>query len=255
VTLGAAITAFLVWDPALLPHDYGVSASWILRAVSPNGWELWRWFPSWVNVSARPVAVNLAWLVIVASLAAFLLRDAWLRVLPERRSAPFQPAWAASTASVLALLILALMVATSPITDRYQGAEISPGLQAWTIVARPEVAWPEAGGVWASPGPRRNVVFTTADPIVRASVMARTLVRANVSLAVGAWRATDSLSPGAPLAASIAPGSGHAWRGRRAYRGWVMADDGIPPARAEGGEDWRNLGAFMQVVRRPDDDP
>ncbi len=255
VTLGVAITTFLAWDPSLLPHDYGVRASWLLRAVSPNGWELWRWFPSWVNVPARPWGVNAAWLVLAAGLAAVLVKDARFRVPPEQRSAPFRPAWAASTVTVLVLLIVALAVAASPITDRYQGVEISPGLQAWTVLARPESAWPEAGGLWARPGPRRDVVFTTAAPLPQADVMARSLVEAEVDLAVGAWRAREKLIPGAPMAATIAPGAGRPWRGRRAYRGWVMASDGIPPAVSEGGEDWRELGVFVRLARRDDDQP
>lgn len=251
VTLGVAITSFLAWDPTLLPHDYGVRASWMLRAVSPNGWELWRWFPSWVNVPARPWGVNVVWLVIVAGLAGILLWDARFRLLPERRSAPFRPAWAAATLTVVALLFAALIVSRSPITDRYQGVEISPGLQAWTVLARPEVSWPEAGGVWSRPGPRRDVVFTTATPMLRADLLARSLVETRIDLALGAWRGRTTLLPGAPLVATIAPGPGRAWRGRRAYRGWIMATDGVPPALSEG-EDWRQLGVFVSLKRRPD---
>jgi len=255
VTMGVAITAFLAWDPTMLPHDYGVGASWMLRSVSPNGWELWRWFPSWVNVPARPWGINVVWILIAGGLAAILLRDARFRLLPEQRSAPFRPAWAAATVTVLALLVAALVVAASPITDRYQGVEISPGLQAWTVRARPEVAWPEPAGLWGRPGPRRDVVFTTAVPLLQAEVMARTLVETDVDLAVGAWRATETLSPGSPLAATIAPGTGREWRGRLAYRGWVTARGGVPPAVSDGGEDWRHLGVFVALARRPDGIP
>lgn len=255
LTLGAAITAFLAWDPTLLPHDYGVHASWMLRAVSPNGWELWRWFPSWVNVPASPWGVNLSWLLVAAVLAAVLVKDASARLLPEQRSAPFRPAWAASTLIVLALLIVALAVCATPITDRHQGVEISPGVQAWTVLARPEVAWPESTGLWGRPGSRRDVVLTTATPIPQAEVMARSLVQTEVDLAVGLWRATETLSPDAPLRTTMAPGPGRVWRGRRAYRGWVMARDGVPPAAVEDGEDWRELGVFFSLVRRSDETP
>lgn len=255
VTLAAATTAFFAWDPSLLPHDYGVRASWMLRAISPNGWELWRWFPSWVNVPSQPWGVNLAWLLIAAGLAAILLKDVRFRMLPEQRSAPFRPAWAASTLTIFVLLIAALAVSASPITDRHQGVEISPGLQAWTLLARPENAWPEPGGLWGRPGPRRDVVFTTATPILRAEIMARSLLETEVDLAIGAWRIAETLSPSAPLTATIAPGPGRAWRGLRAYRGWIMATDGVSPAVSEGGEDWRQLGVFVALVRRPDGTP
>jgi hypothetical protein len=255
VTLAAAITTFLAWDPSLLPHDYGVRASWMLRAMSPNGWELWRWFPSWVNVPARPWGVNVAWLLIAVGLAAVLLWDGRFRLLPEQRSAPFRPAWAASTVTVLVLLVAALVVARSPITDRHRGVEISPGLQAWTIAARPEVAWPESGGVWGRPGRRRDVVLTTAQPILRARLQAHSLIETDVNLALGGWWTAAGLSPGAPLVATFAPGPGRSWRGRRAYRGWITATHGIAPALLEGGEDWRQLGVFVSLESRPDATP
>ncbi len=255
VTLAAAATAFLAWDPSLLPHDYGVRASWMLRAVSPNGWEVWRWFPSWVNVSARPWGVNIAWLVVVGVLAAVLIRDARFRLIPEQRSAPFRPAWGAATVALLMLLVAGLAVAATAVSDRHQGVEISPGVQAWTIQARPEVAWPEPGGVWGRPGVRRDIVVTTASPIGRAELSARSLLAGDVDLAVGEWSWMGRLLPETPLAVTVAPGVGHSWRGRRAYRGWLQASDGVPPAVAEGGEDWRELGAFMRLVRRPDEAP
>jgi hypothetical protein len=99
------------------------------------------------------------------------------------------------------------------------------------------------------------VVFTTATPILRAEIMARSLLETEVDLAIGAWRIAETLSPSAPLTATIAPGPGRAWRGLRAYRGWIMATDGVSPAVAEGGEDWRQLGVFVAVVRRPDGTP
>ena len=255
LTVGAAITVFLAWDPTLLPHDYGVSASWMLRTLSPNGWELWRWFPSWVNVPARPWGVNLAWLLLAAVVAAILLKDARFRLLPEKRSAPFRPAWTAATLIIVVLFLAGLVVAASPISDRHQGVEISAGLQAWTELARPEVAWPESGGVWGRPGRRRDVVFTTGTLILQADLLAHTLVEADVDIAVGSWRATEKLAPGSPLAVAIDPGPGRPWRNRRAYRGWLMATDGVPPAVSEGGEDWRQLGVFVALVRRPDEIP
>jgi len=254
VTLGAAITVYLVWDPSLLPHDYGVRASWLLRATSPQGWEIWRWFPSWVNVSARPVGVNLVWLLAAAAVAAILVRGMWPRQLPERRSAPFQPAWAAATFTGALLTILALAVAMSPLTDRHQGGEISPGVQAWTIAARPAGAWQESGGVWGRPGPRRNIVLTTAEPIVHAAITARSLVQTDIDLAVGDWRTARTLVPTTGLDESIEPGVGRRWRNLRVYRAWAWAERGATPAGLDGGDDWRELGVFISLRRGDDGD-
>jgi hypothetical protein len=255
VTLGAALTTVFLWDPSMLPHDYGVRASWLLRTVSPQGWDLWRWFPSWVNVTARPIGVNAFWLIVVVALAAVLVRAVWQRQLPEERAAPFQPAWAAATATLVALTGVGLVAAVSPLSDRHQGVEIAPGIQAWTLEGRPEVVWPERGGVWARPGARRQLILTTAVPFGRLEVEARSLVPTPVDLAVGNWRTATWLDAAVPFSDAVDPGVGREWMGRRIYRGWIQAASGATPAEVEGGEDWRQLGVRFTPRRLDDGTP
>ncbi|NKB87915.1 MAG: hypothetical protein GKS06_06825 [Acidobacteria bacterium] len=252
IALGVAVTTFLIWDPTLLPHDFGVRGSSLARALAPQGWELWRWLPSWVNVSARPIMVNASWLIVVAGVAVWVARDAVKRRIPEDRYAPARPVWVGATVAWAALLMLGLGVATVPVSNRARGVEVAPGLQAWAIEARPETIWPETAGIWVRPGSRRDFVIATASAIPELAIHMRSLVPSRADAAVGAWAGTAPLDPARPFSMVILPGEGHPWRDRRVYRAWISAHDGAAPAALDGGADWRHLGARIEVRRVED---
>lgn len=245
VALGAGVTAYFLWDPLLLPHDYGVSASWMLRSVSPLGWEVWRWFPTWVNAGGYPWLTNALWAAVLLALVLVLGRGVAAAMSTCR--AADRTAWAAATGTGVVLVVLGLAAAAVPLTDRYQGREVVPGVQAWTIQARPETSWVEPGGVWGSPGSRRAFVLTAGVPLSGVELRVRTMVPTEYDLACGTWSASGASDASAGNL-RMRPGAGRAWRGGVAYRGWMRAAVGAAPAAVEGGDDWRLLGVLAEFT-------
>lgn len=248
--LGLAMTLALALDPALLPHDYPVTEAWLLRDLSPEGGELWRTFPLWLNLRGGGQWVaTLLWTAGLTAMLAAIARSA-------RSAAPASGRRLAWRGAAVGLVLVALVAGYSArlvVTARHVGAEVAPGIEAWVVRAVPERAWAEPGGVWIAPGPPREVVLVvdralSAPGGAQLDLRLRTLRSGTVLLgAAGMWN-QERIEAGPPVARSIPLGSAYPWRGRSAYRILLGAAEGVEPARLDGGGDWRPLGVFLQVV-------
>jgi hypothetical protein len=253
--LSAAITLTFILDPRLLPHDYQITESWLLRALSPAGTELWRAFPLWLNL--RGNAQWLPTLLWTAALVALMLALAW----EARRDAQLSPAstrrlaLAASGAALCLVTLVSAHAASLVVSERHASSVIAPGVHAYVVGSVPESAWLEPGGIWVAPGPTREILLLLEDwkaESVGSSlpIRLRTLRDAVVRIgAAGQWEQREQeAGPAAPHDLEL--GRAFRWRERDAYRILLGASDGVEPARVDGGADWRPLGVLLQL-RQP----
>lgn len=242
---GACLTTAFVLDPTLLPHDYGVTRSWLLQRLAPAGSELWRAFPSWLSLKEGPHwLVTLAWLAATVALAAVLARQA---AAGEGRDSPPGSRRAGAIACLLAASVVCAWAATLVVTARHRGASMGEGVEAFVVSSVPEQAWAEPGGVWVAPGDLREVVLVTRQSPGEARFAARTLVDSEVRVGLrGAWRQL-SMRGGKSEDGPLSMGPGWNWRGQSAVLLAVGSSAGASPAEIEGGEDHRRLGVFLRL--------
>lgn len=249
--LGVSLTLALALDPTLLPHDYAVTEAWLLRDLSPQGSELWRYFPLWLNLRGTAQWVpTLAWTAAMLTLIVMLARSAGAAPAPGTAR---RLGWAGAAAALMIVSLATAHAARLVVTARHTGAEIAPGVEAWVLRSVPERAWAEPGGVWVAPGPGREIVLlidrsSAARAGATLDLRLRTLRGGLVRIgAAGSW-IQEPIEAGPPVARTLHLGSAYEWRGRSAYRVVVGAAEGIEPARQDGGGDWRPLGVFLQVA-------
>lgn len=246
LALGAVITAVLVRDPSLLPHDYGIGSSWLLRSLSPAGGELWRWFPLWLNIGEPNWPVAGLWALATVALAIGLLRSAVGRAR-HGDGGPSLAAWGAAAYTVLALACYGLFQARTVLSDRQVGQRIGPGISAWIDESVPAPAWVEPGGVWVTARESVAVTVTLEPGVGKQRIWLRTLVPADVVFEAGPETLRTTIHPGVPVQFDWVPGNGTESAGGRAYRYRLYSSAGATPSQIDGGGDQRLLGVFMRL--------
>ncbi len=244
--LATVLVVLFVRDPSLLPHDYGIGSSWLLRSLSPAGAELWRWFPLWINIAEPHWAVAAAWLVVTLSLGWWLFRAGDNVALTER-AAPSLAAWGAAACCVVLAAAVGLAQARVVLSDRHVGVQIAPGITAWVQEAVPASAWVEPGGVWIAPRRRVEVTLTSSSVLAAQRGWLRTLVAGPVRLEFESQVWTGTVAPQDPISFRWVPGQGTSWRGVDAYRFRLWVRQGAAPADLEGGADRRVLGVHVRL--------
>lgn len=249
VALAAALTAAYAARPELLPHDFGVPASWLLRDLFPAGTETWRAFPLLINVPSPPWAVAAAWLVAGAALCTWLFRHGRRAASTGGRWAHRRWGRAAALCAVVALSGLGLWSrAEVVVSDRHEGMTVEPGYRVLVAQAIPERAWVEPRGVWAAPGGWRQFVLLSERPLERVDVALSALVATPVVADLQGAAASGMIGPDAVLRVGLQPAPGWPWRGYRAYRLTLWAAEGASPSRLGPSRDHRLLGVYLRLV-------
>jgi hypothetical protein len=254
--LSTSLTLAYAVQPQLLPHDYPVLASRLVRNYSPYGSGWWRLFPQWVNIEDPNRLVTGVWTLAVALMAAALWRHGW-RVggadgiaAPAPRSADgaWQVGWKTAVVVFGAACSFVLVHHAAVVrTDRHRPTSMDSGLVVWVAEELPPVAFPETGGVWAKPGGPVDLIITYEAPLESLGVSLRTLVPAEVLVSVQGADLDGPASPEANQLARLRPGPGRADGSGFAYHVRLWASDGAVPANLFGGDDERHLGVFFRV--------
>ena len=273
LALSTMLTLAYASQPQLLPHDYPVLASRLLQNYTPYGSGWWRLFPQWVNVEQPNWGVTSVWTLVIAALGVLLWRygaraaDAGIVATPasvpepepkpepeggfatSEAPGPIRLAgWRAATAVVVVSCAFVLVHHGAwPRTDRHRPTTMDAGPVAWVLEELPEVAWAEAGGVWATPGTVVDFVLTTSEPLDTLEVSLRVLVRGDVVASVQGATLGGSAQPGANQRARLEIGRGRRDGDGYAYHGRLFATHGAAPAELLGGADERYLGVFFEI--------
>ena len=273
LALSTMLTLAYAAQPQLLPHDYPVLASRLLQNYTPYGSGWWRLFPQWVNVEQPNWAVTSVWTSVTVVLGVFLwrygMRAADAAIVATTPPAP-EPAadaepmgdlttsgtpapirlagWKAATAVVVGSCAFVLVHHGAwPRTDRHRPTTMDAGPVVWVVEELPEVAWAEAGGVWATPGTVVDFVLTTREPLDTLEVSLRVLVPGDVAASVQGATFGGPAEPGANQRARLEIGRGRRDGDGYAYHGRLFATRGVAPADLLGGADERHLGVFFEI--------
>lgn len=258
LALAASLTGLLALDPALLPHDYPVQASRLVRALSPQGAGWWRVFPQWVNVEAPNPWATAAVTGLLLAAGAWLL---WLgsRTTPHAGSihplatAPRAGSIRPSATPLAAAVVLGACAggvlvsrASVVVTDLHRPTRMSAGLTAWVEERLPERLWAEEDGIWVGPGPAMEFVLTAPRRVDRLAVRLDSIVETPASVWIPGDRLAGTARPGFAVVGTLEPAAGWEWRGRPAWQVHLRAGRGAAPADLGPSRDERRLGAFLQ---------
>lgn len=242
---GAVLTAVFVVDPRLLPHDYPVTSSWLLRALSPHGAHWETWFPVWLNVrDGWNAPVALVWALAAVLLVVWLLRGGG--DLPGRRVGPVRASWAGATLGLVVAGIVGVAASRLVVTDRHLPSDAVGGVRLWVVGSIPEQAWAERAGAWVTGGRTSEIVVTAAGRLEEARLAMRSIVAQPVWLELPGGSARVNVAEGWERIPWTATAE-HDWRGGQAWLLAVTPARSESPAEATGGEDHRPLGALIRV--------
>ncbi len=265
LALSTMLTLVYATQPQLLPHDYPVVASRLLQNYTPYGSGWWRLFPQWVNVEQPNWAVTSVWTLVVVVLGVFLWRCGTRAADAATTAAPAPESGGASTTSetpypvrlagwraaaavaVVSCVFVLVHHGAWPRTDRHRPTKMDAGPVAWVVEELPEVAWAEAGGLWATSGAVVDFVLTTSEPLGTLDVSLRVLVRGDVAASVQGASLSGPAAPGANQRARLEIGRGRRDGDGYAYHGRLFATRGAAPADLQGGADERYLGVFFEI--------
>ena len=279
LALSTMLTLAYAAQPQLLPHDYPVLASRLLQNYTPYGSGWWRLFPQWVNVEQPNWAVTSAWTLVVGVLGVLLwrygMRAADVAIVAARVPTPESDAehelepepqrvgslatretpdpirragWRAATAVVtVSCAFVLLHHGAWPRSDRHRPTTMDAGPVVWVAEELPEVAWAEAGGVWATAGTVVDFVLTTTESLDTMEVSLRVLVRGEVAASVQGGTLSGPAQPGANQRARLEIGRGRRDGDGYAYHVRLFATRGVAPADLLGGADERYLGVFFEI--------
>lgn len=252
LALAAAHGLFLAADPGLMSHDYSVPMSRTLLALSPQGADLWRWFPLWLNSDRAWSMVSLLWAAAALAGAAWLsMRGAAAAAAQERPrpSPPSVTATRAFAATLAALALFGVFARAVPLQDSHVQAPLWSGLSGSVPQFYPETAWVEEGRVWVRPGGWREVVLSSQAPLASLRLVLAGLTGGAAQVRHGSLEFAVGIDPEEPRRVDLALSGGRRQNGSWHYLLHVRTTAGARPADLGGGEDYRLLGAELRVVR------
>jgi len=249
LSLAACLTMVYASRPELLPHDYPVKASRLLRAYSPHGADWWRLFPQWVNFEQARWGVALTWAVLLA-LAVMLLMLAGSRLQLEATGQVGRPPVAWFSAAAAMALLCGLVVVhhrVVVVTGLHRERMMRSGLKAWVVEEAPVRIWAEAGGVWMRPGEAGSLVLTSDRPVQDVRAELGSLLETRVELDLQGTHLEGTAHPRTPVVATLRMNRGWRHADTYAYHCRLWADKGLSPALRGGSRDERFLGVFLSL--------
>jgi hypothetical protein len=251
LALAACLTMVYASRPELLPHDYPVKSSRLLRAYAPHGADWWHFFPQWVNVDEARWGVAFFWaLVACVAVAALVRAGSRLPLRAAQTDARPPVGWLSAVATMVLLCGLVLVHHSAiVVTGLHRGTVMKSGLTAWILDESPVHTWGEAEGIWTRPGRAGTLVFTSDEAIEEAEVRLGSLVETDVELDLHGARVRGKARPDEPLSANLHLQRGWRTRDGYAYHCRLLAEKGISPALRGDSRDERYLGVFLSFTR------